>query len=608
MGAENEKLRLALRRESEKVRALQDIGAALGSTLDLDELLAVVLRHVSSIMAADRSTLYLLDEATGQLWSKIAQGEETREIRLNVGDGIAGWVAKTMKPLRIDDVYQDLRFDSTWDQQTGYRTCSALCVPMKNQHGRLIGVIQVLNKLSAGGGPEGFDPEDEDLLTSLAAQAAVSVENSKLFLSVVGKNMELLEAKEALERKVRELDVLFEVAQVSASAVALDELLEGLLARTMRAIDVGGVAILLHRKGPERQGELRFRAAVHGEPGRLQQLTVTPGEGVCGWVAKNQKAQLVHDVSADDRHVEAWSRRLGFVPQTLLSVPLRWEGGCGALDLWNKGASSVAFGDADRKLATMIAGHISTAIGNAERRQRRHREERLSSIGQFLSSILHDLKTPMTVIQGYVKLLADEEEVDQRKEYAGLVTGQIQLVNAMTRETLAFARGDRKLLVRKVYLKEFFSEIHEQLDREFGERGMTIEVDLSDRGVAHFDPQKIQRAIHNLARNASEAASRQARTDSAAVGVFRIQVDRTEDGGLRMAFSDNGPGIPQELLPDLFDAFSTQGKPDGTGLGLAVVRQVVEDHQGKLEVRSAPGVTEFLVQLPAEVRPSVPPT
>jgi len=196
--SEIELLKELLEQERAKVRALEDIGVALGSTLDLNELLSLVVNRVSQVVDADRSTLYLIDESSGELWSKVAQGEQVVEIRLRVGDGLAGWVAQSGKSLNIKDAYLDQRFDPFWDQQTGYRTCSIMCVPMKNHHGRTLGVIQVLNKRDGY-----FTMEDESLLSALASQAAVCVENSKLFLSVVGKNMELLETKSARAQGAR---------------------------------------------------------------------------------------------------------------------------------------------------------------------------------------------------------------------------------------------------------------------------------------------------------------------------------------------------------------------------------------------------------------------
>jgi signal transduction protein with GAF and PtsI domain len=145
-GQEALRLQSVVDRERAKLRALQDISSALGSTLDLGELLEMILDRISEVMEADRSTLYLLDEETDELWSKVIQGEEVHEIRLKPGEGLAGAVASTGKPLNIKDAYQDVRFDAEWDRTTGYRTRSTLCVPMKNQHGRTIGVVQVLNK------------------------------------------------------------------------------------------------------------------------------------------------------------------------------------------------------------------------------------------------------------------------------------------------------------------------------------------------------------------------------------------------------------------------------------------------------------------------------
>ncbi len=589
-------MELALSREREKLSALTDIGVALGSTLDLNELLVLVLDRVSPLMAADRSTLYLLDEDTGELWSKVAQGEDEQEIRLKVGDGLAGWVAKSGQVLNIKDVYQDPRFDAEWDRRTGYRTRSTLCVPMKNQHGRTIGVVQVLNKQDGE-----FDEEDIELLTALAAQAAVSIENSKLFLSVVGKNMELLETKEQLERKMRDQDVLFEIAQVSASAIELDDLLEGVLGRTMRAIDAEAASILI---SDETTGELRFRAAVGGEPEAVQHLRIKAGQGISGWVAKNKKPQVINEVDDDPRHSRTIADRVGYHPRSVLCVPLEWDGGGGALELLNKSGGREPFGDDDVRLATMVAGHVSTAIQLAKDRERREREERLSTIGQFMSSVLHDLKTPMTVISGYVQLLTEEKDVDMRARYAELVQRQVELINTMTRETLAFARGERKLWVRKVYLHKFFIEMAEQLKRELEEKKIDVELVLKDRGVFRFDASKVQRAIHNLARNAAEAIGAEG-------GRVQIIVDRREDGSLELTVIDDGPGIPDEIRAQLFAPFATHGKKGGTGLGLAVVRSIVEDHGGHVTVESEPGNTVFTLVFPenqAGVREVTPST
>src|SRR5262245_7855569 len=164
----------ALRREQRVSEALREVGIALGTTLDLDDLLELILAKITELVEADRATLYLLDEAKNDLLSRFVVGQQVRSIRIKVGHGIAGTVAQTGKPLRISDAYADPRFEPEWDALTGYRTKSMLAAPLKNHLGRTIGVIQVLNKLR---GTE-FTLEDEAILTALSMQAAVAIDNS----------------------------------------------------------------------------------------------------------------------------------------------------------------------------------------------------------------------------------------------------------------------------------------------------------------------------------------------------------------------------------------------------------------------------------------------
>lgn len=576
-------LRELLEQERAKVRALEDIGVALGSTLDLNELLALVVTRVSQVLDAERSTLYLLDEDTGELWSKVAQGEEVVEIRLRVGEGLAGWVAQNGRAVNIKDAYLDPRFDPFWDRKTGYRTRAIMCVPMKNHHGRTLGVIQALNKRDGY-----FTVEDESLLGALGAQAAVCVENSKLFLSVVGKNMELLETKNRLERKVRELDVLVEIAGVAATAGKLDDMLQGVLTRAMRAIDAEAGSILL---SDEATGDLRFRCALGGAPEAVANVSIKPGEGICGWVALHGEAQIVNDVRADKRHSRKLEDDIGYHPRSVMCVPLRWEDGVGALELLNKSHGDADFTEDDLKLAAVIAGHVSSAIGLSRARERQEREERLSTIGQLLSGVLHDLKTPITVISGAVQLLVTERDEAKRQTLADRVVRQVGVINSLIRETLAFARGETTLWVRKVYLQSYFSDLAEQLTQEFRGRGMTVRLELLDRGIAHFDQHKLQRAVHNLARNAIEALGGKP-------GTLTLTVDRKPDGALMVAVTDDGPGISEAIRGRLFESFVTYGKAGGTGLGLAIVRKIVHDHGGTIDVESRPGLTTFTLLLP----------
>src|SRR6185369_12252266 len=150
----------ALRREQKVSRALREVGMALGATLDLDELLELILEKLTELVEGDRATLYLLDEAKGELVSRVVVGSEVRSIRMKVGHGVAGLVAQTGEPILIEDAYRDPRFEKEWDLLTGYRTSSMLATPLKNHVGRTMGVLQVLNKR----GGRGFTSDDEAIL------------------------------------------------------------------------------------------------------------------------------------------------------------------------------------------------------------------------------------------------------------------------------------------------------------------------------------------------------------------------------------------------------------------------------------------------------------
>ncbi|HSB82161.1 MAG TPA: HD domain-containing phosphohydrolase [Candidatus Methylomirabilis sp.] len=167
---------LRLQTRVEKLTALLEVGKAIASERNLDRLLRLILNEVTTVMEAERSSLFLVDRETDELWSKIAQGLEVREIRIKIGMGISGYVAQTGKILNIQDAYGDPRFNPETDRRTGYRTRTTLCAPMLNQRNEVIGVLQVLNKRDGV-----FTAEDEELLLAISSQAAVAVENAILY-------------------------------------------------------------------------------------------------------------------------------------------------------------------------------------------------------------------------------------------------------------------------------------------------------------------------------------------------------------------------------------------------------------------------------------------
>jgi phosphoserine phosphatase RsbU/P len=187
---------------AEEQQTAQDLSAILeatkllNSTLDLPELLNIILQLCTRLCGADRGTVFLLDRKHGEIWSLKGLGLEEYEIRLPLGRGIAGWVASNCKPVRIDDASTDPRFDPTVDRDVGYRTRELLARPIQNEAGEVVGVLELLNKRS---GP--FGAADERALDHLSVSVATALEKARLHREILAK--ERIENDLALARTVQ---------------------------------------------------------------------------------------------------------------------------------------------------------------------------------------------------------------------------------------------------------------------------------------------------------------------------------------------------------------------------------------------------------------------
>jgi signal transduction histidine kinase/putative methionine-R-sulfoxide reductase with GAF domain len=592
-----------LTRERRTGVALREVGLALGTTLDLEQLLELILQKINDAVEADRSTLYLLDDRRSELVSRIVQGDEVRQIRLKMGQGIAGHVAQTSKTLLVNDPYSDPRFNPELDHASGFRTQSILAVPMKNHLGRTIGVIQVLNKKT---GP--FNDHDAVILAALATQAAIAIDNSRLFLSVTQKNTELLEIKEQLEHRVRDLKLLFDLESAMGRAASLEELFHGVLTEALRTSGAFAGAFAMRGATGNTQLYLMFY-----NDDRLHRHVLKGTSGVAGLMGAaiaDGDVVFTNDATAHPSRDEAFDELLGEPARACIAVPLEGEDGdaMGAIALFNKRTIPGStprlnatvreddFTEEDRALLLLIAANASTAIRLQMSRESREREERLTTIGRLLSGVIHDLKTPLTVISGYVQMMQNADKRALRDEYAELALKQFEHIGAMQRDILEFARGERNTLVRKVYLAKFFGDVREQLQTQLARMGVELVIDLQDKGTARFDEGKILRVVHNLARNAADAMADKG-------GKFTIKVSRTKatknhDETIVVTFSDTGPGIPKEIEHRLFESFVTSGKKGGTGLGLAITKRIAEEHGGTITVKSTNKGATFTLRLP----------
>ncbi len=576
-------LREVVTQQEAKIACITEIGTALGTAIHLDELLAVVMDKVTSLMEAERSTLFLVDEERGELWSKVTQGILNQEIRLDLGQGIAGWVAQNDKSINIRDAYNDPRFNPEVDAKTGFQTQSILCQPIRNQEGRTVGVIQVLNRRN---GP--FTPEDENLLSALCAQIAIAIENSRLYLSILEKNVELTDLARKLERRVAELDLLAEIDRQLAQTVNLESFVESTTQKMAEVFHAQGVVLTLREPGHLRA----FAYSFDGERSSFRIGSVAPGAGVSGQVVATRKPFIANDVTAC-APPPGLAELLKLRPENAMAVPLFDEGEepIGAIEILNHVERERGFTRDELKVLNLIAARIAGAIVARRHHEEMEKANRLASIGQMLSGVVHDLKNPIAIINGYVQLMAKADDPERRADYAATIKRQVEGLGQMTRELLDFARGDTTILRRKTFVPNYFEDLSELLEKELSPKNVRLVLDLQYREEMHVDLGKFQRMILNLARNASDSMQPDG-------GTFTIT--STLDGDtICFDFSDTGAGIPLEIRHRLFDEFVTQGKSDGTGLGLAIVKRIVEDHEGTISFESTLNEgTTFTVRIP----------
>ncbi len=152
------------------------VGQIITSEVNLDTLFEVIMTETNQILGTRRSTVFLHDKRTGELWSLVATGMKRNEIRIPDSYGVAGWVFTHIKPLMINDAYNDPRFYSEIDKKSGFRTRNIFCVPLLNRQGECIGALQALNKVTGR-----FTERDRDLLTSISCYVAIALENAKLY-------------------------------------------------------------------------------------------------------------------------------------------------------------------------------------------------------------------------------------------------------------------------------------------------------------------------------------------------------------------------------------------------------------------------------------------
>ena len=217
------------------------------------------------------------------------------------------------------------------------------------------------------------------------------------------------------------------------------------------------------------------------------------------------------------------------------------------------------------------------------------RSERLSLIGSTISSIVHDMNNPISCILCACQVIQENNLNPVVAEAAELIWGAVRNMENMAKELIDFSRGQTQLNLELIMVSDLIKAIEADFVRYRPQ--VELRIDAHYKGALRADRHRLLRVFSNLVRNACEAV---AKTNEKLL-IFAVK--RTH-AGLRCELSDTGCGIPDELLPRIFEPFVTHGKSNGTGLGLAITKAVVEAHQGTISVRSSQRGTTFTVDLP----------
>lgn len=554
-----------LHRKEIEMNSIQQIGKSLSSELNTERLLLLIMDEVTRLMNAERSTFYIVDSERGELWSKIAQKAEIMEIRLKIGVGIAGNVAKTGQVINIEDAYNDDRFDSSTDKKTGYKTHSILCMPifepLKDDKTKpdIIGVLQILNKKDGV-----FDSEDEDLLSSLASQIAISIINSRLYT--------------ALEKKINEINLLFDIERELNKADNLDELLRILIEKITDTLKVEAALITIMDKQSQ---DLKTRVAKNIDKTKLMDCKLSLDEGIINEVNRTGELYVTNDAQTDPLFRTAFQKEIGIDIKHLVCAPLKIEDRViGIMEVFNKPEKNEFFRSDDIRLINSLASQISRSIETYQLKDEKIKADRLASIGNMMSTIVHDLRTPMSNIYGFVDLMQEEEDQNVRQEYAEIIIKQINILNNMTKDILDFAKGKTTILPVKHAVDKLLDDFTKVFKPDVEKKGFKFESACNAQAMIYIDPEKITRVFMNIMKNAIEAMDEG--------GKFSITANQI-NGEIEFLLSDTGEGIPAEIRDKLFDSFVTSGKKGGTGLGLAIVKKLIDQHKGRIEVDSEPG-------------------
>jgi signal transduction histidine kinase len=550
-----------------RLRSLARLGHWL-ETLEATTTPEEITAALRDMLGYERVTLYLKEEAVSPASHPWPPAEAS---------GLVAWVVDQGASLLVSDGRHDARGRNAAGEVVAG---SAMAAPLL-VGGRLLGVLEVHAAES-----NTFSESDLLTLEVAARQIAAALESARFR----AEHKALLAET---RRKLDEMSTLYQVAQEVTGSLQLDEVLETVVQAIRRVLNCRGCCVFLLNPS-DRMLEIKAAAGLKPEWRRAARLAL--GEGIAGRVAASLQPLYVPDVQAYPDYVV-------FDPEVrcLLAVPLQARGRLiGVLNVDH--TQPHAFRPEHEHLLTVAASQVAVAIDNARLYSELLSEKRRQD--EFLAIVSHELRTPLTCIQSSVSLLLDDEPPDGEtaREFLEIIQRQNERLILMLNNLLNATRlehADLQPVHQLVALDELISRAVRRLRLLAAEKQITMRTQLPDEPV-HIvgDADWLEQTLVNLLDNAIKFTPPEGEV-SVAVQVMPQEVEVT--------VRDTGIGIPESDLERVFDKFyrvpdQLSGAPRpryGSGLGLYIVRRVVEAHGGHIRAESTPGAgSTFIISLP----------
>ncbi len=552
----------------ERLQLLYQVSNVIHSTLEPQEALQLIVSEAVRLMRASSGSVVLINPTSGFLEIHASQNlpAAATRLKLRVGEGITGWVARTGKPARIGDATQDPRYVMA---RRGVR--SELAVPLE-VNGETRGVLNVDSDRA-----DAFTPDDQELLQELAIHAAKVIQNTWLY--------------EQLRLKVHLFESLASVSRTINSTLNQDEALRAITREACVLMRARMCSLMMLDENRE---WLDLRASYGAGDAYLNKPRLSVDDSLLGVVVRRKKPVQVANVQASNRYqnVEV-ARREGLV--SLLSVPLLFTGqAIGTLSVYT--GHPYNFSNEEVRILSALAELSAIAIEKARLYERvvdveeqLRQNEKLSALGLLAAEVAHEIRNPLTVMKLlYHSLDLKFPEGDPRAKDARIIDEKIEHLNKIVEEILAFARTTEPKLA-PVNLNELVDELGLLVRHKLANQNVQLVRQLQpDLPAVLGDAPQLEQAFLNLILNAAEAMP-EGGTLTIRSRLIRSPRTNPHPTHVTVEFKDTGGGISQEVQKRAFKAVLSTTKANGTGLGLAIVGRIIETHRGSIRIKSELG-------------------